>query len=40
MRKLIAWAGAAIFIAIVVALIFRIPRVRALVTGKGGTAAA
>lgn len=33
MRKLIAWGGAALFIALVVALIFRMPKIRGLVTG-------
>lgn len=34
MRKIIGWAGAALFIVIVMAIVFRVGKVRQLVTGQ------
>lgn len=34
MRKLVAWLGAAVFIAVVVAIIFRVGKLRTVVTGQ------
>lgn len=38
MRKLIAWAGAALFVIIVMAIVFRVAKVRQLVTGSAPAA--
>lgn len=38
MRKIIGWLGAAIFIALVVAVIFRVGKVRTIVTGQAPAA--
>lgn len=34
MRKLVAWLGAALFIAVVMAIIFRVGKLRSIVTGQ------
>jgi len=37
MRKLIPWAGAALFIVVVMAIVFRVGKLRTLVTGAAAS---
>jgi len=39
MKRLIAWGGAALFVIIVVAVVFRVSRLKALVTGMANPTA-